>query len=152
LGDGAALKLAMRKLNTIGNMHGHCAVLNGADNLKRMCDDLQLTDAIAEISQGDAAANAVKKAEEEGDLIDGAGTAAMTSEEKDRNVAALTMKEIKSLLFAVYVVTLSASKLRKPDYVAYLMTEMEKDVTKYKRFFQKITQDAQHNTTAEIPV
>ena len=67
-------------------------------------------------------------------------------------MADLTMKEIKSLLFAVYVVTLSASKLRKPDYVAYLMTEMEKDITKYERFLRKITQDAQHNTTAEIPL
>ena len=62
------------------------------------------------------------------------------------------MEEIKSLFFAVYVVTLSASKLRNPDYVAYLTTEMENDITKYERFFQKITQDAQHNTTAEIPV
>ena len=152
VGDGAALKVARRKLNTIGNMHGHCAVLNGAENLKRMRDDLQLTDAIAEISRGDAAANAVKKAEEEGNLIDGAAAAAMKLEEKDRNVAALTVKEIKSLLFAVYVVTLSASKLRKPDYVTYLMTEMEKDITKYERFFQQITQVTQHNTTAEIPV
>jgi hypothetical protein len=76
----------------------------------------------------------------------------MKLEDKDRNVAALTEKEIKSLLFADYVETLSASKLRNPDYVAYLMTEMEKDITKYERFFRKITQDAQHNTTAEIPV
>ena len=76
----------------------------------------------------------------------------MNLEEKDRNVAALTVKEIKSLLFAVYVVTLSVSKLRKPDYLAYLMTEMEKDITKYERFFQQITQVTQHNTTAEIPV
>ena len=49
VGDGASLKVARRKLNTIGNMHGHCTVLNGADNLKRMCDDLQLTDAIAKV-------------------------------------------------------------------------------------------------------
>ena len=49
VGDGAALKVARRKLNTIGNMHGHCAVLNGADNSKHMCDDLHLTDLIANI-------------------------------------------------------------------------------------------------------
>jgi hypothetical protein len=42
VGDGAALKVARRKLNTIGNMHGKFAVLNGADSLKRMRDDLQL--------------------------------------------------------------------------------------------------------------
>ena len=70
VGDGAKLKVARRKLNSIGNMHGHCAVLNSDRNLKCMRDDLQLTDAIAEISRGDAAANAVKKSEEEENLID----------------------------------------------------------------------------------
>ena len=60
MGDGEALKVAKRKLNTIGNMHGHCDVLNGAENLKRVHDDLQLTDAIAEMFRGDTAANAVE--------------------------------------------------------------------------------------------
>ena len=82
MGDGAALKVARMTLNTIGNMHGHCAVLNGAENLKRMRNDIQLTDAIAEISRGDAAANAVKKAEEEGNRIDGVEAAAMKVEER----------------------------------------------------------------------
>jgi hypothetical protein len=76
----------------------------------------------------------------------------MKLEEKDLNVAALTVKEIKSLLFAVYVATFSASKLKNPDYVAYLMTDIGNDITKYERFFRKITQDAQHTTTAEIPL
>ena len=44
VGDGAALKVARGVLNTIRNMHRHCAMLNGAENLKRMRDDLQLTD------------------------------------------------------------------------------------------------------------
>ena len=69
VGDGAALKVARRKLNTIGNMHGHCVVLNCAENLKRMHDDLQLMDAIAEIFRGDAAASSVKKAEKGGVLL-----------------------------------------------------------------------------------
>ena len=52
-------------------------MLNVAENLKRMRDDLQLTDAITEISRGDASVNAAKKSEEEGNLIDGAAAAAM---------------------------------------------------------------------------
>ena len=38
--DCAALKVARRKLNTISNMHGNCSMLNGAENLKSMRDDL----------------------------------------------------------------------------------------------------------------
>ena len=76
VGDCAALKVTRRKINTIGNMHGHYAVLNGAENFKRMCDDLHLTDAIAEICRGDAEASAAKREEEEGNLIGGVASAA----------------------------------------------------------------------------
>ena len=57
-------------------------------------------------------------------------------------MSAFTAKEIKYLLFAVYNVTMSASKLRKPDYVACLMVEMEKDISKYERFLPRTSQDA----------
>ena len=60
MGDGASLKLARWKLNTIGNMHGHCAVLNGAEKLKPMCEGLQLTDTIARTFCGYAEARAEK--------------------------------------------------------------------------------------------
>ena len=60
MGDVASLKVARRKLNTIGNIHGNCDVLNGSKNLKLMRDDLQLTDAIAEIFHGDTEASAAK--------------------------------------------------------------------------------------------
>ena len=53
VGGGAALNVVRRKLSTIRNMHGHCAVLNGADNLKRMRDDLHITDATTKIFCGD---------------------------------------------------------------------------------------------------
>ena len=60
LGDGSALRVTRRKLNTIGNTHGHCDVLNGANNLKHTRDDLQLTDEISEIFHGDAEVSAAK--------------------------------------------------------------------------------------------
>ena len=50
--DGTSLKVARGGLNIIGNMHGHCDVLNGADNLKLMHDDMQFTYAIVKIFCG----------------------------------------------------------------------------------------------------
>ena len=134
VGDGAKLKVARRKLNSIGNMHGHCAILNSDRNLKCMRDDLQLTDAIAEISRGDAMANAARKEEEESNLLSTAGIATKKLEEKNRDVNSVTVKEIQSILFAVYNVTLTGSKLRKPDFVSRLKVEMEKNLGKYTRF------------------
>ena len=45
-------------------------------------------------------------------------------------MSTLTVKEIKYLLFAIYNVTISASKIRNPDYVACLMSDTEKDISK----------------------
>ena len=67
-------------------------------------------------------------------------------------MSALTVKDIKYVLFAVYNVTMSASKLRKPYYVACLMSEMEKDISKYERFLPLTSQDAQNSNTAEFPI
>ena len=61
VGDGAALKVVRRNLNTTSNMHGHCAVLNETDSLKHMRNDMQLTDEISEICRGDAEASAAKR-------------------------------------------------------------------------------------------
>ena len=136
MGDVASLKVARRKLNTIGNMHGNCDVLNGSKNLKHIRNDLQLTDAIAKIFHGDAEESASKREEEEGNLIGGATSAANKLKDKNQNVSALTAKEIKSLLFGVNNVTMSANDIRTPDYVDCLMAYMEKDITKYEIFLQ----------------
>ena len=84
--DGAALRVARRNINNIVKMHGNCAVLNGAENLKRLCDDLQLTDTISEIFRGGTEASASKRKEEEGNIIGGAAAAATKLEEKHRKV------------------------------------------------------------------
>ena len=73
-------------------------------------------------------------------------------EEKHRNVSALTVIEIKSLLGAVYNVTMYASKIRKPGYVACLMTDMEQDIRKYEGLIPRTSQDAENSNTAKIPV
>ena len=96
--------------------------------------------------------SASKREEEEGGLIGGSSAAATKLEEKHRNVSALTVKEIKSLLFTFYKVTMSASNIRKPDYVACLMSDMEKYISKYKIFIPRTSQDAENSNTAKIPV
>ena len=63
MGDDASLKVARRNINTTGIIYGHCAVLKGDENLKRMRDDLQLTDAIADIFRDDAESSAAKREE-----------------------------------------------------------------------------------------
>ena len=73
-------------------------------------------------------------------------------EEKHRNVSALTAKEIRYLLVDVYNVTMYAYKLRKLDYVASLMVEMEKDIRKYEILLPRTSQDAENSNTAKIPV
>ena len=92
VGYGAALKVVRRNLNTTSNMHGNCAVLNGAENLEYMCDDLQLTDATAKIFCGGVEASAAKRGEEEDHIIGGAAAAATKLEEKYWNVYDLTVK------------------------------------------------------------
>ena len=52
----------------------------------------------------------------------------------------------------VYNVTVSDYKHRKPDYVACLMAEMEKDISKYERFLPRASQDAENSNTTKIPV
>ena len=70
-------------------------------------------------------------------------------EEKWHDVTAITVKEIKSILFAVYYFNMSESNLRKPDYVTRLMAEMEKDISKYTRFLPKDQNEVEPNNNAQ---
>ena len=49
-------------------------------------------------------------------------------------MSSVTVKDIKYFLFAVYNVTISASKFRKPDYLDCLMADMEKYISNYNIF------------------
>ena len=69
-------------------------MLNGADNFNPMHDDLQLTDAIADILCGGAEVSAPKREGGEGNIFGGAAAAATKLEEKHRNVSALNVKYI----------------------------------------------------------
>ena len=67
-------------------------------------------------------------------------------------MSALTAKEIQYLLVDVYNVSMYAYKLRKLDYVACIIVEMEKDIRKYERLLPQTSQDAENSNTAKIPV
>ena len=69
-------------------------MLNGADNFNPMHDDLQLTEAIANVFRGGAEAIAAKREGEEGNIFGGAAAAATKLEDKHRNVSALTVNDI----------------------------------------------------------
>ena len=50
-GERAKRKCAQRKLNSVGLVVGHCAVVDSAENMQRMQEELQFTAACAEINR-----------------------------------------------------------------------------------------------------
>ena len=64
----------------------------------------------------------------------------------------LIVKEIKPVLFAVYNVTVSASKLTNHDYMSCHIIDTEKYISKYKICLPQTSQDAENSNTAEILV
>ena len=61
--------------------------------------------------------NLSKQEEEDGGIVQSADNAANTLEEKGWVVSKITVSEIQYLLFDLYNMTMSGSKLRKPDYM-----------------------------------
>jgi hypothetical protein len=72
-----------------------------------------------------------------------ASAAVAKLEEKGRAVTKLTVKEIESILFKVYNITLGGSNLKKPDYVKALEKEMASasGIGKYEDFFRLLAAD-----------
>ena len=70
-------------------------------------------------------------------------------EEKWHDVTAITVKEIKSILFAVYNVNMPGSKLRNPNCVACLTAEIERDSSKYNRFLPNDQNEVELNINAQ---
>jgi len=62
-GNNAARKCARRKLNSHGYLGGHCGVVNSAENIKRMKEQLVMADSVAEIHRKEAADKVIEKLE-----------------------------------------------------------------------------------------
>ena len=53
-------------------------------------------------------------------------------------VASLTVPEIEAILYIVYKISLSGSKLHKPDYVRALEKELDTNLGKYEAFVKTL--------------
>ena len=47
---------------------------------------------------------------------------------------------------------MSASNIRKLDYLACIMSDIEKDIRKYKILLPRTSQDAENSNTTKTPV
>ena len=128
-GDRAQRKFAQRKLNSIGAIVGTCTVVNSEENMDKMRKELQFAEAMAEINRLDADDKAEEKKKKDDEFRDNAPAAAKKFEKDPIQVAKLIAKDIEALLYQVYNITLSGSKLRKPDYVKAQEKELDQDRT-----------------------
>ena len=135
-GERAKKKCAQRKMNSIGLVVGHCAVVNSAENMQRMQEKLQFAAACAEIHRKEAASKEGDRRKKIKELVDSAPTAARKLAKEPANIGNLTVKEIEALLYKVYNKTVpgSKSKLRKPDYVKALERELAASRGTYEEF------------------
>eukprot|EP00966_Prymnesium_polylepis_P236481 5468908-Prymnesium_polylepis.1 len=92
--------MAKRKLDALGNVQSHCGFANDPVRLKQLQSQLQLADSIGEIKRQEAAAAASQKSETTAELVLKAPTAIDKLREKEGDVAALTMEEMRAIAFA----------------------------------------------------
>ena len=126
-GERAKRKCAKRKLNSIGLVIGQSAVVNSAENMERMQEELNFAAASSEITRIEQANKEAEKRKKSQELEDSAPMAARKLSKDQASVGKLTRQELESLLHKVFDVTVpgTKSKLRKTDYVK----AMEKAMT-----------------------
>ena len=142
-GRRAKRKMAQRKLTNIGTVVGYCGVVNSDDKMKKLREQYEFVQSIAEINRITANEKKKKKEEDEKGLDENAPAAVKKLEEKKRNVGGLYVAEIQAILFKVYNVSMSESKLRRPAYVKALEDEMTKDMGEYESFLSRIMVESQ---------
>ena len=76
-GERAKRKCAQRKLNSIGLVVGHCAVVNSDENMQRMQEELQFAAASAEIHRKEEASKEEERRKKIKEIEDSAAVAAM---------------------------------------------------------------------------
>ena len=133
-GNRAVRKCAKRKLNNLGAVIGQSSVVNSPGNMETMRRNLQFASAMAQIHHLDAAEKAKKLEENDRSLEENAPEAAKKLEKSGRDIAKLTTKETKAILYKVFNVKMSGSKLRKQDYTKALQKELEKSIGRYEEF------------------
>ena len=142
-GERAKRKCAKRKLNSIGLVVGQSTVVNSAENMARMQEELNFADACAEIERLEDANKAAEKKKKTQDLKHCAPAAARKLNKDKVNIGKLTVVELESLLHIVYSITVpgAKSKLRKPDYVKALERAMTENIGKFEAFLNYLPAD-----------
>ena len=97
-GERAKRKCAKRKLNSIGLVIGQSSVVNSAESMARMQEELNFAAACAEINRIEDANKVTEKRKKAQDLEDCAPAAARKLSKDVSNVAKLTVQELESLL------------------------------------------------------
>ena len=98
-GESAKKNLAKRKLDALGNIRGECGWANDEKRLKRLKNTLELATSIAEINKITASEKAQAQSESTLKLIELVPGALQKLGEKDGDVAALTIPQMKALAF-----------------------------------------------------
>jgi hypothetical protein len=97
-GDGATLKLAKRKLDSLGDIKAHCGLANNPERMHKLQRAATLASSISHIKRSEAANNKQKKAEATVALHRVAPTALKKLKAKGGDVSKLTVSEIDALL------------------------------------------------------
>ena len=142
-GEQAKRKCAKRKLNSIGLVIGQSTVVNSAENMARMQEELNFAAACAEINRIEDANKVAEKRKKAQDLEHCAPAAARKLSKDIFNVAKLTVQELESLLHRVYSITVpgAKSKLRKTDFVKALERAMTENSGKLAAFVKSLPAD-----------
>jgi len=152
-GANAKRKCAKRKLTNIGTIVGQSAVVNSDENMKRMRESLEFSETVANIRRLEADAQEKKKVESIQELLDKAPEAARKIEGCGRNLEsrAATVEFIKAILFKVYSISMSGSKLKKVDYAKALKKEFERDIGKYESYVASLENNNNEETAPPAP-
>ena len=138
LGERAKRKCAKRKLNSIGLVIGQSTVVNSAENMARMQEELEFASACAEISRIEEANKESEQSKKIQDLEECAPAAARKLNSNKADVGKLTKAELESILLKVFNITVpgSKSKLRKTDYVKAMERAMAENGSKFDTYVE----------------
>lgn len=153
-GQGATMKIAKRKLDSLAYVRGRCGNMLHPDRMKRVRNQLKLAESMASIHRMEAEEAATKKQHEEGELRKLAPEAATMIEKvrngvldqsdavKDRK---FTKKHVAALLLQVYGTRISSSKSKK-EHVQVLFNAFEKEKDKLQNYIASSTPPPPPNT------
>ena len=126
-GVGQGMKLAARKLDSLGSIRPHSGLVNNEEKLAKMKNQVGLAKSIADIQAQDKAATLKKKDADTHALLLLAANAREKLSVKNGDVSKMTKKEICSILLACYGALFEESKYAKPVLVQMLSEKIEKN-------------------------